>query len=72
MKMSTCLWGYFLVRLKGLGILSMAKMELNDVFADWYVALVPYDVPKNIRYVANQMTPIGQRSRVSNPHMDIN
>ena len=50
----------------------MAKMELNDVIADWYVALVPYDVPKNIRYVANQMTPIGQRSRVSNPHIDIN
>ena len=49
----------------------MAKMVLNDVIVERYVALVPYDVPKNIRYVANQMTPIGQRSRVSLPHIDI-
>ena len=72
MKMSTCLWGYSLVRVKGVGILSMEKMVLKDVIAERYVAFVPYDVPKNIRYVANQMTPIGQRSRVSVPHIDIN
>ena len=50
----------------------MEKMVLKDVIAERYVAFVPYDVPKNIRYVANQMTPIGQRSRVSVPHIDIN
>ena len=49
----------------------MAKMVLNDVIAERYVALVPYDVPKNIRYVANQMTPIGQRSRVSLPTLTL-
>ena len=40
-NMSTCRRGYCLTHVKGLGILSMAKMVLNDLIAERYVALLP-------------------------------